>query len=63
MIKDIMDELQFFPLVFNFDITGFDIYLTLVARIDRIYRSLPVQDHTTLGTSIIVHLNPSVHFN
>jgi hypothetical protein len=37
-----MDELQFFPLVFNFDIRGFDIHGTLVARINRIYRGLRV---------------------
>jgi hypothetical protein len=42
MFQDIMDELQFFPLLFNFDICGFDIYGTLVARINRIYRGLPV---------------------
>jgi hypothetical protein len=41
MFQDIMDELQFFSLVFNFDICGFDMYCTLVARIDRIYRRLP----------------------
>jgi hypothetical protein len=35
-----MVELQLFPLVFNFDICGFDIYGTLVARINRIYRGL-----------------------
>jgi hypothetical protein len=37
MFQDIMDELQFFPLVFNFDICRFDIYGTIVARINRIY--------------------------
>jgi hypothetical protein len=37
-----MDELQFFPLVFNFDICGFDIYGTLVAQINRTYRFLSV---------------------
>jgi hypothetical protein len=42
MFQDIMDELQFFPLVFNFDICGFDTYGTLVARINRMYRGLPV---------------------
>jgi hypothetical protein len=42
MFQDIMDELQFFPLVFNFDICFFDIYGTLVARINCIYRGLPV---------------------
>jgi hypothetical protein len=42
MFQDIMDELQFFPLVFNFDICGFDMYGTLVVRINRIYRGLPV---------------------
>jgi hypothetical protein len=26
MLQDIMDELQILPLVFNFDIYGFDIY-------------------------------------
>jgi hypothetical protein len=29
-------------LVFNFDIRGFDIYGTLVARTNRLYRGLPV---------------------
>jgi hypothetical protein len=42
MFQDIMDELQFFPLVFHFDMCGFDIYGTLVARTNRIYRGLPV---------------------
>jgi hypothetical protein len=42
MFQDIMDELQFFPLVFNFHICGFDIYGTLVARINRKCRGLPV---------------------
>jgi hypothetical protein len=42
MFQDIMDELQFFPLIFNFDICGFDIYGTLVARINRVCRGLPV---------------------
>jgi hypothetical protein len=42
MFQDIMDELQFFPLVFNFDVCDFNIYGTLVARINRIYRGLPV---------------------
>jgi hypothetical protein len=42
MFQDFMDELQFFLLVFNFDICGFDTYSTLVARISRIYRGLPV---------------------
>jgi hypothetical protein len=52
MFEDIMDDLEFLPLVFNFDICGFDIcgfdicgfdiYGTLVARIDRIHRGLPV---------------------
>jgi hypothetical protein len=37
MFQDIMDELQFFPLVFNFNICGFDIHGTLVAQINRIY--------------------------
>jgi hypothetical protein len=37
-----MDELQFFPLVFNFDICSFDIYGTLIAQIICIYRGLPV---------------------
>jgi hypothetical protein len=42
MFQDIMDEIQFFELVINFDICGFDIYGTLVARIYRIYRGLAV---------------------
>jgi hypothetical protein len=42
MFQDIMDELQFFPLVFNFDIRGFDIYGTLMARINHIYRGSSV---------------------
>jgi hypothetical protein len=42
MFQDIVDELQFFPLVFNFHICGFDIYGTLVARINRIHTGLPV---------------------
>jgi hypothetical protein len=42
MFQDIMDELQFFRLVFNFDICGFDIYGTLVARINLVCRGLPV---------------------
>jgi hypothetical protein len=42
MFQDIMDELQFFPLIFNFDMGGFDIYGTFVARINRIYSGLPV---------------------
>jgi hypothetical protein len=46
MFQDIMDELQFFPLVFNFDICGFDTYGALVARINRIYRGLPVSRNT-----------------
>jgi hypothetical protein len=37
MFQDVMDGLQFFPLVFNLDIRGFDIHGTLVARINRIY--------------------------
>jgi hypothetical protein len=37
MLQDLMDELQFFPLVFNHDICGFDIYGRLVVRINRIY--------------------------
>jgi hypothetical protein len=49
MFQDIMDELQFFPLVFNFDIFGFDIYGTLVARINRIYRGLPVLSYNLPG--------------
>jgi hypothetical protein len=49
MFQDIMDELQFFPLVFNFDICGFDIYIygTLVARINHIYKGLPVEHTST----------------
>jgi hypothetical protein len=43
MLQDIIDELQFFPLVFNFDIHG-----TLVARIDRTYRGLPVIAHLVI---------------
>jgi hypothetical protein len=42
MFQDIMDELQLFPLVFNFHIRNFEIYGTLFARINRIYRGLPV---------------------
>jgi hypothetical protein len=42
MFQDIMDELQFFPMVFNFDICGFDMYGKLVARINRICRGMPV---------------------
>jgi hypothetical protein len=42
MSQDILDELQFFLLVFNFHIRGFDIHGTLVARINRIYGGLPV---------------------
>jgi hypothetical protein len=42
MSQDVMDELQFFPLVFNLDVCGFDIHGTLVARINRMYRGLPV---------------------
>jgi hypothetical protein len=42
MSSDIMDELQFFPLVFNFDICGFEIQTTLVARINRIYTGFPI---------------------
>jgi hypothetical protein len=37
MFQDIVDDLQFFPLVFNFDMYG-----TLVARINSIFRGLPV---------------------
>jgi hypothetical protein len=33
MFQDIVDELQFFALVFNFDICGFGMYGTLVARV------------------------------
>jgi hypothetical protein len=49
MFQDIMDELQFFPLVFNFDICCFDIYGTLVARINRVYRGLPLPCITLPG--------------
>jgi hypothetical protein len=42
MFQDIIAESQFFPLVFTFQICGFDIYGTLVARINSIYRGLPV---------------------
>jgi hypothetical protein len=41
-----MDELQSLPLVFNFDIRGFDIHATFVSRINRIYRGLPVLYNT-----------------
>jgi hypothetical protein len=41
MFQDIVDELQFFPLVSNFDICGFDIYDTFVTRINRMYTGLP----------------------
>jgi hypothetical protein len=34
MFQNIMDELQFFPLIFNFDVCCFDIYGTLVPRIN-----------------------------
>jgi hypothetical protein len=37
MFQDVMDELQFFPLLFNFHICDFDINGTLVARINSIY--------------------------
>jgi hypothetical protein len=36
MFQDIVDELQFPLLVFDFNICGFKIYGTLVARINRI---------------------------
>jgi hypothetical protein len=40
MFQDIMDD--FFAFVFNIDICGFEIYGTLVPRINCIYRGLPV---------------------
>jgi hypothetical protein len=46
MFQDIMDELQIFSLVFNFDVCSFNIYGTLVARINRIYRVLPVSSNS-----------------
>jgi hypothetical protein len=40
MFQDIMHELKFFPLLFNFHLCGFDIYGTLIARINRVYRGV-----------------------
>jgi hypothetical protein len=40
MFQDIMDELQIFPVGFNFDICGFDTYGTLVARTDRVHKRI-----------------------
>jgi hypothetical protein len=34
MFLDVMDELQFFPVIFNFDMCFFEIYGTLVAQIN-----------------------------
>jgi hypothetical protein len=42
MFQDIMDELQFLLLVFNFDICGFDMDGKFVERINRINGGLPV---------------------
>jgi hypothetical protein len=55
MFQDIIDKLQFLPLIFNFDICGFEIYGTLMAQINRIYRGLPIVKnklHKTYQTSI-----------
>jgi hypothetical protein len=41
MFQDIMDELQFLLMIFNFDICGYEIYGTLIARINCTYRGLP----------------------
>jgi hypothetical protein len=57
MFQDIMDKLQIFPLVYNFDICGFDTYGTLVARINRIYRGLPVTGKfATKQSSMSIHI-------
>jgi hypothetical protein len=40
MFQDFVDELQFFPVLFNFDICDFKIYGILVAGISCIYRGL-----------------------
>jgi hypothetical protein len=42
MFQNIMGETEFFPLIFNFDICGFEIHGTFVVRINRINRGLPV---------------------
>jgi hypothetical protein len=42
MLQDIMNEIKLFPLVFKFDICGFNTHGSLVARNNRIYRGLPV---------------------
>jgi hypothetical protein len=52
MFQDIMDELRFFPLVFNFDICGFDIYGTLVARNNRICGGIPVLAYRTRALNL-----------
>jgi hypothetical protein len=50
ILLDITDELQFFPLAFSFDICYFEIYGTLIARINHIYKGLRV-----LCLSILLH--------
>jgi hypothetical protein len=48
MFQNIMDESEFFPMGFNFDICGVEIYGTFVARINSTYRGLPVNGIFTL---------------